>query len=1198
MPPSSSLDFIQTILTRVKTRCLSSEERENLTIQLAEILLHNASSFLTQKEKSKQQQFAQMMQDPQGKVFTTRMIDECFRSDDPVRVASQIVYLLQTMGIPNYVDGGKKLALFLFKKLGNLFPSLAVWGATYVLRQESSSVILPGERKHLLKHMKKRREEGVRLNLNHLGEAILGEEEAARRLNTYLCDLQDPWIEYVSIKISTIFSQINLLAWEETKAVLASRLRLLYRAARDHTFTSSDGSKRCKFVNLDMEEYKDLRLTVDLFQTVLEEEEFHTFSAGIVLQAYLPDSYLIQQQLTQWALKRVAKGGAPIKIRIVKGANLAMEKLEASLKGWPQAPYSHKVEVDGNYRRMVQFGVRKEHATAVELGIASHNLFDLAYALILRAEAGSESFVHFEMLEGMAESVRRAVQQVAHSILLYCPVAKKTDFQSAVAYLIRRLDENTGKDNFLKHSFGLKPGSLEWEVQAQFFLKGCHLQDGVPQHSFRIQNRCRKITPYPQECTFKNEADTDFSLEENRHWATCLLQEWKEKKDLYIPATGLGIQHDNSCYNERGSDPSRPHFLSYKYATATLQQVDILLTQIAKDESQWEQTSLEHRCELLSQVAHQLRMKRGDLIGVMIRDAGKTVTEADSEVSEAIDFAEYYLRSAQELFLHKDVKITAKGIYLIAPPWNFPVSIAVGGILGALIMGNRVIFKPAPETILTGWVVVNILWEAGISKEVLSWVVCEDEPVGTLLFQDPRIAAVVLTGSTDTARFFLTTKPWLDLSAETGGKNGIIVTALCDRDLAIREILHSAFGHAGQKCSAASLLVLEQEVYEDPHFQQQLKDAVQSLQIGAAWDMKTKVPPLIRPPSKVLKRALTQLDQGETWLLQPQPHPDQELLWSPGIKWGVKEGSFMHQTELFGPVLAVMKAKDLSHAIAIVNATPYGLTSALFSLDEREHALWLSQIIAGNCYINRSTTGAIVLRQPFGGCKASQYGRGQKAGGPNYLVQFAHIASQGLSQERVTISPCLEPLLQFAQREILTTGDLELLEGSLQSYTYWSAHFSQRHEMAFLTGQDNFLEYRPYPQMCLRATQNDCFIDFLRVYSAALLCRNRIEVSFSSNTSWITPSLQKLLTGVKWIEESESLFIDRLYKGEIRRVRAVSSVPDVWKEAAAASLGVIISSPICANGRFELLHYLQEVAISQDYHRYGNLGLREDEKRS
>ena len=260
--------------------------------------------------------------------------------------------------------------------------------------------------------------------------------------------------------------------------------------------------------------------------------------------------------------------------------------------------------------------------------------------------------------------------------------------------------------------------------------------------------------------------------------------------------------------------------------------------------------------------------------------------------------------------------------------------------------------------------------------------------MGHHLIGDPDVDAVILTGGTATALQMLALRPDLFIAAETGGKNATIVTAMADRDQAVKNVIHSAFGHSGQKCSATSLLILEKELYDDTHFKNVLVDAAASLPVGSAWDFSNRMGPLIHPPAGVLARAISDPEQGETWALKPRQIGDNPNLWTPGIKYGVQPGSFTHTTELFGPVLGVMRAEDLRHAVSLANATGYGLTAGLESLDDREIAVWKDTIQAGNLYINRSTTGAVTLRQPFGGMKKSAIGPGIKTGGPNYVCQF------------------------------------------------------------------------------------------------------------------------------------------------------------------------------------------------------------------
>jgi RHH-type transcriptional regulator, proline utilization regulon repressor / proline dehydrogenase / delta 1-pyrroline-5-carboxylate dehydrogenase len=1174
----------------VKGQKLSIDKRKDLAIELAALLLDEARRIQTSREKKQQQQLAAMMHDPIGKVFTTVITDQCFRSQRPARVADQLTYTINKYGVPHYLPSDRRVALRAFKLVGKPLAHVLVPATIHLLRKETSNVILPGEESQLSQHMERRRKEGVRVNLNHLGEAILGEKEAENRLRTYLEDLAKPEVEYISVKISTIFSQINLLGWEETLDALAKRLRQLYRTALKHHYVRPNGQKVSKFVNLDMEEYRDLNLTVALFQKVLEEPEFHNYSAGIVLQSYLPDSFLIQQELTLWAMRRLSQGGAPIKIRIVKGANLAMEQVESALRLWPQAPYTTKADVDANYKRMVNFGCQKEHAQAAHLGIGSHNLFDIAYALLLRAENGVEKEVCFEMLEGMADHMRRVVQRVSGDMLLYCPAATKEEFQNAVAYLVRRLDENTAPENFLRHAFDLIPGTETWKKQADLFARSCLAVDDVSYLPRRLQNRLNEQPFLSKEECFQNEPDTDWALPQNRKWAQKILEEWSHKKIKPIPLVIGGYYIPPGQPRGKGQDPSYPNRTLYEYALATTEQVDEALKVAKEAEKKWQYTSVKERSELLAKVAQGMRSKRGNLIGAMVADTGKTVPEADVEVSEAIDFAEYYRRNVEELQYLEDIEWKAKGTVLVAPPWNFPCSIPAGGILAALATGNCVLFKPAAESVLVGWELVQIFWEAGISQDVLQFITCEDDPVGSQLIRDPRVSAVVLTGATATAKLFLQLRPDLDLIAETGGKNTMVITSMADRDLAIKDLIHSAFGHAGQKCSACSIAIVEAEVYDYPHFMNHLRDAAASLSVGSPWNFNTRVNPLIRPPNSVLMQGLKTLEKGEEWLLEPKVHPENPHLWSPGIKKGVKPGSFTFQNELFGPVLAVVRADNVEHALEIMNQTAYGLTAGIHSLDEREQKLWLKKIEAGNCYINRTITGAIVQRQPFGGCKDSSFGRGAKAGGPNYLTQLMHTKQKSMPKEREALTHEAHPLLQALEVNRLSLAEREVWEASAENYHfYWKHYFSLSHDPSRVLGQDNLLCYKPHPQTIFRVQEGDKKLDILRVISAALICHAPLEVSASEELA--------LPKGILVRKESEEEFIKRVEEGKIKRVRLLKKPSKMLQEALARAACHINLGEVLANGRLELLHYLREVSISSDYHRYGNLGDREKEKR-
>ncbi|MFQ3269917.1 MAG: RHH-type proline utilization regulon transcriptional repressor/proline dehydrogenase, partial [Lentimonas sp.] len=514
---------------------LSDTALSQQAIELAKVILENAIRQQSLAERYQAWKMSRMMEDPAGKALTLALSDQVFRPVSHRRSADQFRHLIDQYGVPAYLPLHERVGMKLGAIASRFAPSIVMPAVSQKLRSESAAVILPSEDAKLKPHLAKRKREKTRMNINQLGEAILGEHEAENRIQQVLDRLSSPDCEYISVKISAIFSQINLVAYEQTLEQIKARIRRLYRCAIEHTCTNDAGAVGPKFVNLDMEEYRDLRLTCDAFKQVLEEEAFAQLPAGIVLQAYLPDSHPVQIELTEWATQRTASGKAGIKIRIVKGANLAMETVDASIHHWPMAPYGTKREVDANYKRMVHYGCRMENARSVRLGIASHNLFEVAYSLLLRTREGVEEFVEIEMLEGMANHQARAVQEFAGGMLRYAPVVKKEDFHSAISYLVRRLDENTHEENFLHDIFGMQPGCPKWTKQKALFLAACEIKDSVQHTPNRVQDRANQTFTADDRKAFHNSPDTDWSLRRTAQWITAKIEAMRESEHPTVP---------------------------------------------------------------------------------------------------------------------------------------------------------------------------------------------------------------------------------------------------------------------------------------------------------------------------------------------------------------------------------------------------------------------------------------------------------------------------------------------------------------------------------------------------------------------------------------------------------------------------------------------------------------------------------------
>jgi len=352
--------------------------------------------------------------------------------------------------------------------------------------------------------------------------------------------------------------------------------------------------------------------------------------------------------------------------------------------------------------------------------------------------------------------------------------------------------------------------------------------------------------------------------------------------------------------------------------------------------------------------------------------------------------------------------------------------------------------------------------------------------------------------------------------------------------------------------------ILEAEVYDDPAFRRQLKDAAQSLTVGDPTHLSTVVSPVIREPDAKLEHALTQLEPGESWLLEPQMLDNNPNLWTPGIKLGVKPDSFFHKTECFGPVLGLMRANNLDHAIELANAVDYGLTSGIQSLDDREIAVWREKIHAGNAYINRVTTGAIVQRQPFGGWKKSAFGY-SKAGGPNYILSLG------------------------------TWEDNDRVKSARESYqNAWDNHFSVEHDPSQVLGESNVFRYRPIKRMTLRIDVDANAADIERVLLGAQITGVDLRVSLAPGTDLPVDMPQSVTIAM----ETDAELIQKLQDTTHRywhRIRILGAVSAEVQQAAIETHTPLIDAPVVSSGRIELRHYLLEQAISQTTHRYGNL---------
>ncbi|KUG60075.1 1-pyrroline-5-carboxylate dehydrogenase [Kocuria rosea subsp. polaris] len=1103
------------------------------------------------------EQLAGVLKDPSGLDFTVGFVDGVIRPED-VRVAARNLARLAPK-VPAFLPWHLRTAVRAGGALAPVAPQVVIPAARRALREMVGHLIVDASEAKLGKSIAKIRKDDVRLNVNLLGEAVLGDREAARRLQGTHDLLARPDVDYVSIKVSSTVAPHSAWAFDEAVAEVVEKLTPLYAQAA--FFTTP------KFINLDMEEYKDLDMTLEVFTRILDQPRFRELEAGIVLQTYLPDSLAAMIRLQEWARARRAAGGAPVKVRVVKGANLPMEQVEASLHDWPLATWGTKQDSDTHYKRVLNYALQPEHADAVRIGVAGHNLFDIAFAWLLAAERGVSGAVDFEMLLGMATGQAEAVKRDVGSLLLYTPVVHPAEFDVAIAYLIRRLEEGASRENFMSAVFELAEDEELFEREKQRFLASlAGLDDTVPA-PHRVQDRSLPEAPAPTDA-FANTPDTDPAVAANRDWGRAILDR--------VPGSRAGTDTVTAA------------------ALRTEEQLDRVIDAALEAGRGWAALTGAQRAEVLHRAGEALASRRAELLEVAAAEAGKTLDQADPEISEAIDFAHYYAERARELDEVDGASFVPSRLTVVTPPWNFPVAIPAGSALAALAAGSPVVFKPAGPTKRCGAVVAEAVWEAldasGVSRDVLALVDLEERALGRQLISHPSVDRLILTGAYETAELFRSFRSDLPLLAETSGKNALIVAPSADFDLAAKDVAYSAFGHAGQKCSAASLVILVGSVAQSRRFRNQLVDAVTSLTVDHPINPAAQMGPLTEPAEGKLLQALTTLEEGQSWLIEPQQLDGTGRLWSPGVRTGVQRGSEFHQVEYFAPVLGVMTAETLEEAVAIQNEVEYGLTAGLHSLDPEDIAYWLEHVQAGNLYVNRHITGAIVQRQPFGGWKKSAVGPGTKAGGPSYLMGLGEWEPAPLRGDGLPVADAaVVELLQAAQSGTaeLVPAEAESLEQALRSdEAAWAEEFGVAKDVTGLYAERNVFRYLPLP-VTVRLSEGEPLADLLRVVAAGLRAGSALTVSSARE---LPAPVRAVLTdrGVPVQVEDDAAWLagaPALGGGRVRLIggdraafiAATGSRPDL----------AVYAHPVTGAGRVEMLPFLHEQAVSITAHRFG-----------
>ncbi|HET6251409.1 MAG TPA: L-glutamate gamma-semialdehyde dehydrogenase [Tepidisphaeraceae bacterium] len=871
-------------------------------------------------------------------------------------------------------------------------------------RRMARRFIAAGNLPEAIKAISALRKRSLAFTIDLLGEAVVSETEASQYQVKYLklvdglADDAQNWepVELIdqgaagpvprvnlSVKLSSLYSQFDPIDPAGTDANVLRRLRPILRKARE----------RGVFVNVDMEQYAFKDATLRIFRDVLAEEEFRDWAdVGIAMQAYLRDTEDDLRSLADWARER----GTPVWVRLVKGAYWDYESVISAQNDWPLPVWDFKPETDANFEKLTAFLM--EHRALLRPAIASHNVRSIAVAL-----AQAEAFgvpprgFEFQMLYGMAEPVKAALVAMGHRVRVYTPFG---ELLPGMAYLVRRLLENTSNESFLRAGFHdhLPEDELLMNpitaLQRRLDLGGTRRKSSNhprPDH--------QQMPPGP----FTNEPLTDFSRATNRRAMEEALQTVARRMGGSYPLVIAGHRIDSGKWIQ-SINPAHKVQIVGRAASATAGQANAAVEAAREAFPAWRDTPADRRAELLFHSAEIMRRRRWELSAWEIYETAKQWREADADVAEAIDYCEYYGREILRISQKQRRDVPGeeneyfhepRGVTVTIAPWNFPLAILCGMTAAALAAGNTVVMKPAEQSPIIAAKLMEVFYEAGFPPGVVNYLPGVGEEIGPTLVQHKDVAMIAFTGSRavglEIGRQAAETPAGQEqikrVILELGGKNAVIVDDDADLDEAVHGVVASAFGYAGQKCSACSRVIVLNAIYDA--FLARLIEATRSLRVGPPDDPGAFVGPMIDEEArqrilKMIGKARNELPpvyQGDLG-----PLSGEGFYVPPTIFADVPPKAAIAQEEIFGPVLSVMRVGDLDQALRIANGTPYALTGGIFSRTPSHIDRARREFRVGNLYINRKITGALVDRQPFGGLKLS--GVGSKAGGPDYLLQF------------------------------------------------------------------------------------------------------------------------------------------------------------------------------------------------------------------
>ncbi|WP_371029836.1 proline dehydrogenase family protein [Pseudoclavibacter sp. JSM 162008] len=1197
-----------------------------------------ASSTRAKRRADTTSELDRVLSGSDGEVFLRSLIDEVIRPDDAIAAGNGLGDLAPKL--PASLSTGTKRVFQLGAFAGPGVPWLAVplmRRATAAFFGEDTVRNAPADLSAAVERAASR---GAVSRIRLLGDEVLGERASNARLETYTQLLAAGQIRELELRVVDIEAQPALWDFDGTLERVVFKLSALGRAALT--------APTPPLLMLRAQSSTDLELTVQAFMRAFEQEELRGLHVGISLPAQFPETPGLLRRIGGWAHMRREDLGSDITVAITRDANHDLERADAVINGWRLATYASDADVDANFARLLDEALAIDHVAAFRVEVEADARRDVALAAAIANARGLPKPVRVVVPRSADDATLARIRSAGVELVERTPVVDGTTQRHAASYLQHRVDvrarqlgaepadaasataavtagagadavhpdderllsatarmrqidsgPNREQDRVLADDAATVTASIQLELFPDGLFEDEEPAAERPARVKKLKPASKpviddeEVTENPADTgpsprltevvlglkrgrllrnTFRNSPGTDPSLASNRDWLLSIQRR--------VPRSELGIDEvERHLLHEPGD-------------------VDALLSRAERAAEPWAQKPGWERAAVLEKVAKALEANRARLIEVAVSETGTPLPDVDADVSRCIDLANYYAHLARQLDRMQGADFEPVAVTVVTPSWVPAVAGSAGHTAQALAAGSAVVLKPSPRTRRTAAVFAEVLWDADIPRDLVQLAICDesllsDKQLGQMLITDDRVQRVLLSGNWETARSFLRWRPDLPLIAATSGKNSMIITPSADLDRAALDVARSAFLSAGQRPGHAGTVILVGSVARSKRFHEQLADAVASLRIGYPSDPGAVVGPLVSPPDSQLRFALTSLGEGESWLVEPRQLDDTGRLWSPGIRVGVKPGSYQHVTEFFGPVLSVMHTHTLDEAIRLQNSTQYGLTAGIHSLDRTEIAEWLRRVEAGNLYVNRDILGNTPQRQPFGGWLRSMVGTATKFGGPNSLLslgawrpnhgeQSQTLHLRGIDEQATALIESAAPFMDYE------TFD-RLRRASLSDQIAFNEEFGEVSDVSNLKFERNLMRYIP-ARATVRAAEDATLADLIRVIVAARIVRSKPVIT--SGIEVPDAVLAELhAQGLAVQRETDAEFAERARTGGIEtlRVRLIGGRRREFCDALQGDPDISIwSDAVTPAGRIEALPFLREQAISITAHRNGH----------